>query len=289
MVIIDSCPSLASSPSSHKASYFPMIQSSLVSSATRLNFSLCLDIYDVILKNIDSPTTVLNCCLLRPDWLQFGLSRLYRNIHLHRPQQLHLLYDALVSKPWLRPLVHFITIDPTYESHILLYMVHASLYSLLPSLHGLSFQHSPGWQDRRRLSRSTDTYSANRLFSRSRIGITYHNRALMALRKCANHVKELHICSFRFQTGADFMNLVSAFPQLEDLRCVGIGARHHHENYADKPSIKLPSNLRRLEVRSTGAIAFLPYDTISTGSQMPGRLVAIPSGEGGVQRRRPYT
>ena len=224
-------------------------------------FSLCLDVYEVILRNIDSPTAVLNCCLLHSGCLQIGLSRLYRDIHLHRPQQLHLLQDSLFNNPRLRPLVQFVTIDPTYNRHILLHMVHVSLYNLLPNLRGLSFQHSPGWRDRTRSSRnrlpvSTNNYSVTGLFSilsdanngSFSTGITYHHRTLMALRKCVNHVKELHIRSFVFQTGADFMRLISAFSQLEDLRCVDIGPDRHDENYMDKPSVKLPSGLTRLEV-----------------------------------------
>ena len=214
--------------------------------------SIYLDITEAVLQHVEKPSTVLSCCLVCRDWLQLGLLHLYRDIHLRHPQALLSLCDTLSVQPSLRPLVRSITIDPM-NRHAFHQMTSVSLFTLLPHLRRLVLSNVG----------STDMDTACHSSRRSLAGVAYPNRCLMALRRTTHHVKELHIVNFAFKTRTEFMKLISAFPGLQDLRCVDISVLYPCQNCKNSPSLRFPENIRRLDVSAA-------LTAVSPSSDLPG-------------------
>ena len=158
---------------------------------------------------------------------------LFRTVNCKSRQELHILCDLLVPRPYLCSLVHSIVVCaiPGPPHHLtLLEIIPVPLLSLLPNLQGWTLS-TEG------LEHETPKWSS------------FSNWTLCCLQRYSLTVRTLRISSVHFRTCSELARLVIAFNGLLDLHCTDI----HFEREGDvseplKKRLSSQLNLNRLSV-----------------------------------------
>lgn len=165
---------------------------------------------DVLDRTIDclagDSRTLLACSLVCRTWFSRSSYNLYRDVRIANKKQLQLLCATLQHNPSLRALTHSVTLRYTtsstpdiLRSH-LFEIVPVSLLALLPNLQQWVID---GSLDPRKTVKA----------------LSYSVMTLEVLSKYSKPILELHIRGVTFKTSATLGQFVSAFRNLQTLRC----------------------------------------------------------------------
>ncbi|TBU36413.1 hypothetical protein BD309DRAFT_818750, partial [Dichomitus squalens] len=149
----------------------------------------------------DDTTTLLAFALTCRDLHPRSILVLFTDVYLRRREQLFDFCDALKANPKLRPVVHSVSI---------LWEVFAPfpLLSFLPALRHIALN-----------SFSHDIHRNMQL----------RQSTLLCCKRFGSGIRSLTIGSALFSTRTGFLQLLSAFPDLEDLTCEGVWIKQKHE------------------------------------------------------------
>ena len=154
----------------------------------------------VIDQASDQPRSLRAISLTCRIFLPRARYHLFHRIHIESKEQMFSIPVFLHERPWLLPLVRYITIKreiPNSVSHRLFEVIPVALFTQLPNLYGLCLM---------------DSYPENGGVSLSRI-------ALSALRIYSTLVRHVELLGVAFSTMHDLMRHLSGFSNLSRLTC----------------------------------------------------------------------